>query len=377
MKSLWKTSWLLIFFTVGAFISAHGQYAGVLKSISYDTLIIGTGNNTHSITLPKFDPSIGTLVSANINSTISVNYGFTLKNVEAVQRNFSVSVGRYDEFSSAALSAAYTNLIDTNIGSFLLDPGQSVSNPPHAVLYRYSQNDTVTSNVVNFLGMGAVNFNYMPITFTNLSGSNIYYYSATANDTTHFTITYYYYASTVLEMGLTSFSAERANDETVLLSWSMANPQPGMTYVIEKGTNESNLFPAASLLENNIDNNYAYHYQIGANETGSLYFRLKYITASGQVKYSEIKEVNIPGGSMTYTSAYPNPASDYINMPLSMDDWDIAIFSSLGRRIQQNHFSNTSFARIGFATKLTAGIYFIRAQNKSSKKQAVASFMVR
>ena len=93
------------FTTLISFVSR--SQCSTQQSITYDTLITGNGNNSHVFTLPQFDPAIGTLLSANINSTISLNYGFTLKNVEAMQRDFTVSVGRYDHYTSTALSTAY------------------------------------------------------------------------------------------------------------------------------------------------------------------------------------------------------------------------------------------------------------------------------
>ena len=74
---------------------------GLMNSISYDTLVTGSGNDTYNFTVPKFSPAVGTLVAVRINAIVSVNYGFLLKNVEHVNRNFTVEVERYDYFESA------------------------------------------------------------------------------------------------------------------------------------------------------------------------------------------------------------------------------------------------------------------------------------
>ena len=138
MRPVWKTIFLSGCFTIFVSLIPRAQCGGTLQSISFDTLIVGTGNNPHVFTLPQFNPSIGTLSSVKINSTISLNYGFTLKNVELMQRDFSVAVGRYDHYTSTALSTPYTNLLDTSMGSFPLSPGDSVSKAPYAILSRYS-----------------------------------------------------------------------------------------------------------------------------------------------------------------------------------------------------------------------------------------------
>ena len=105
-RSLRKSLCLVACFTIFISFASRSQ-CSTQQSITYDTLITGTGNDAHVFTLSQFDPSIGTLLSAKINSTISLNYGFTLKNVEAVQRYFSVSVGRYDSYTSTALSTPH------------------------------------------------------------------------------------------------------------------------------------------------------------------------------------------------------------------------------------------------------------------------------
>ncbi|HVM88884.1 MAG TPA: T9SS type A sorting domain-containing protein [Puia sp.] len=376
MKSLWKALCLLICYTIYASVPSVAQCSNTLQSITYDTLITGNGNNTHSIALSQFNPSIGTLISANINSTITVNYGFTLKNVESVQRDFSVSIGRYDQFSSTALSSSYTNLIDTNIGDFILDPGQTASKAPYTVLYRYSQNDSVISNVVDFLGTSKVNFNYVPITYTTLTGSNVYYYSASADDTIRFKVTYYYCSNVILGIDLKSFSADKINPETVKLSWTTTGSQAGVKYEIEESGDASYFSSIGYLSGNSVDTNYFYNYQVKKDEKSKIYFRLKFITASGQVEYSAVKEVDISGANFVFASAYPNPANNYINISLDKDDWDISLFSCLGNRIQENHFSNTSLAHIDFKTKLSSGLYFVKAQSTSSKKQLLVSFVV-
>ena len=150
LKQFWKNFFLCISVICVFVIQAACQCNNSLQSLSYDTLVPGTGNDVHQFTFSQFDPALGTLISARINSLVSVNYGFTLQNVEAVQRDFSVSVGRYDNFSSTALAAPYSNLLNIPDGSYLLDPGSEVTQPPATILYRYLNTDSVTTNTADF-----------------------------------------------------------------------------------------------------------------------------------------------------------------------------------------------------------------------------------
>jgi hypothetical protein len=381
MRPMWKTAFLGGCFIIFISLAASAQCGNTLQSITYDTLAVGTGNNSHVFTLSQFDPSIGTLVSTKINATVSLNYGFTLKNVEAVQRNFSVEVGRYDNYTSTALSAPYANLIDTNIGNFLLNPGDSITKPPYTILSRYSQNDSITGNVVNFLGSGTVTFNYAPITYTSLAGSSIYYYAATANDTIHFSVTYYYCDNAILANDIILFSAIKENSKIIKLSWSMADAQRGRNYEIQAGSDGSH-FADIALIADTGNINYDYDYIVPDHQKGDIYFRLKLISSSGQVKYSEIKMINfIDAGNSKGMLIYPNPCDDYINIvfdePDSNKDWDICIYSSNGYLIQRNHFANASAAHINFRNKLSAGVYFVKAESNEAQKKYLLNFFVR
>ena len=376
MKPLWKLLWLFVYLLFFNFISGSSQCTNTLQSITYDTVIIGTGNNTHSIVLSQFDPSIGTLISANINSTISVNYGFSLKNVESVQRDFSVSVGRYDYFSSAALNSPYSNLIDTSIGNYILNPGDSVSKAPYTILYRYKQNDSITSNVVDFLGSNSISFNYKPITYTNLTGSNVYYYSATASDTIHFSITYYYCSNAILQNWLNSFSAEKENNEFIKLLWSTSAQQSGITYEVQK-SDDSSKFISVGMVKESLDlSNYSYHYKIVPTDKDKIYFRLKIITSSGAIIYSEIKAVDIFNENASKNFLYPNPCKDYVNIHLQQGSWNIKIFTAIGTLIEQHHFLNSSLAHIDFQNRLSRGSYFIQVQDIISSKKMIFEFII-
>ena len=366
-------------FTIFISFASRSQ-CSTQQSITYDTLITGTGNDAHVLSLSQFDPSIGTLLSAKINSTISLNYGFTLKNVEAVQRDFSVSVGRYDHYTSTALSTPYTNLLDTNIGSFLLNPGDSVKKAPHTILSRYSQNDSVTSDVVYFLGTSRVNFNYTPITYTSLTGSNVYYYSANANDTIHFSITYYYCSNAILANDLISFSAVKVNSEIIKLSWKMAGAQPGRNYEIQEGT-DGILFSDIASIADGDNLNYEYDYTLFGREKKDIYFRLKITTSSGQIKYSEIKMIGLIDQNAGKSAfLYPNPSDNYINIVLNepgIRNWDASIYSPNGDLIQKNQFVNVQQGHIDFNKKLAAGVYFIKVESIESQKKYVLSFLAR
>ena len=349
-----------------------------LKRVTYDTLIIGTANDEYSISLPQFDPSIGTLVSVNLKSTVSLNYGFRLQNVEVVQRDFTVQVARYDYYTSNALNDSYFNEIDSSAGEFLLNPNDIVSKNPYTILYRYEMDDSITNNVASFLGNNYVAFDYNTATSTNLYGSSQYAFSASVNDTVRFSVTYYYCEETVLANNLVSFSADKENNAVVKLSWSTTGLQQGVGYQIQAGSNNTELFSIDSVAGINGTDLYSYDYKIANNASGKIYFRLKIVNPSGEIKYSEIKTIDVINiGDSVKAFIYPNPAVNYINVQLPKNDWDVKIYSALGILVQQYHFSNISLAHISFENKLLPGMYFIKAQGIKSNINEVFSFVIK
>ena len=380
MKTRWKTLCLSGYFILVSIASAMAQ-CGTLQSITYDTTVAGTGNNSHIFSLSKFDPSVGTLMSAKINSVISVNYGFTLKNVENVQRDFSVGVGRYDNFSSSALATPFTNLMNIPLGIFPLDPGNSISHSPSTILSKYVQSDSVIYDMVNFMGNGTIDYNYTPITYTNLTGSNVYYYSATASDTIRFSITYFYCTATVLPVSITDFFAKKQDEKTIQLSWKISNEMAGSMYVIQK-SNDGNIFTEAgsetSLANDNLNAVYSYNYQLKADDKIQLYFRIKIINASGADNYSEIREVNLKNFSGNI-SLYPNPSSDFININfggMEFGSWQANIYSANGILLQSGILQSGNNSYVKFLQKFPAGIYFMRLVNAETKKTYIKSFTI-
>jgi len=363
-------------------LSALSQCSNSLHSISYDTLIAGSGNDNHTFSIPKFNPLLGTLISAKVNSVVSVNYGFVLKNVESVSRNFSVSVGRYDDFASAVLASPYSNQMQVNIGTYPLNPGNTVSQGLTNIIYRHSNTDSLVTNLTNFMGSGSISFDYEPITYTNLIGSANYYYSASASDTVHFSITYLYCNPVVLPVNLSSFRAERQSETLINLSWTTENEAAGRNYEVQKSNNGNDFVPV-SVVPGEPSNGglakYGYDYTLSANDHGVIYFRLKQTDQSGAGGYSEIRMVKLDQDGNAGVSLFPNPATNFVDLRLNqpgVKSWVVDIFSSNGGLVQTSACPNAGIMHVLFKSKPARGVYFIRATDPQTHKSAVQHFVV-
>jgi type IX secretion system substrate protein len=379
--SCWKKTVLLVI--IYFFIRNPGlaQCPAPYQSISFDTVIIGNGNGSHLLNLSQFNPAMGTLISTQIHALVSLNYGFTLKNADSVPGNFSVSVVRNDHIQSSALPATYDNTIDTTIGTYLLSPGQSVSMTPYTILYRYDNSDSIFQNQVDFLGSGSVAFNYKPLTYTDLTGTNSYLYGATATDTIHFSVTYYYCSNITLTASLTRFTAERSNDSQVALQWTTDNEQRGRIYEVQKSADGMDFTTIGKVASDGIRQigTYDFGYSIPLLNGGELYFRLLIRDADGNLAYSEIRKIDLESISEG-VFLYPNPSDQWINIMIrrpGSGNWNVEILSAMGNLVQTSRFNNTQLARIVFNKRLSPGSYFARVTDVQGQVNKVLGFVVR
>ena len=378
--SFWKMTCLSGCLLLLINFSSFAQCSGA-SSITYDSLVVGSGNDAHNFTIKQFDPSLGTLISVDVSSVVSVNYGFTLTNINSSPINFSVAVGRRDNIQSVALVTPYNNTINANIGTYNLNPNQSITESPSTVIDRYTNTVNVSGSIVDFMGRGTVGFAYAPRTYANNSGSPTYSYSATANDSIHFYVTYNYCDNIVLASSIAGFSARKIDDKNVGISWISSNERPGRLYDIEKSTDQNNFSSIGAVLPSLGDPNadYAYTYSKHENENERLYFRLKITDINGVVSYSEVRMVDM-SKSFNGIYLYPNPSDQFINITLNQagsNSWQVEILSVNGSILQRNNFSNTNNVHIIFLHKLAPAVYFVRLTERETLKNHVLSFMVR
>lgn len=378
--SFWKNAALSLCLCVITIFSSSAQCSAP-QSITYDTLVIGSGNDAHTFNITQFDPALGTLAAVNINSIVSVNYGFTLKNTNSSAINFSIAVGRNDNFQSSVLSSPYNNSLLANVGTFTLNPNQTITQALTTVINRYDNTINLTDNILDFIGSAKIGFNYIPKTYTDHSVSPSYTYSASANDTIHFSVTYLYCNGIVLAENLINFSAAKENYETVKLRWASVNEQRSRTYEIEKSADAIHFSTAGSVPSIvNTDNtgNYIYEYQTAFNEKTKLWFRLKITDANGLVKYSSMKMVDMTNDLHSGMFIYPNPSDQFVNIVFNQSkNWEVNIMAANGALLQRNYYSNTNMAHINFNRLLPAGVYFARVVEQQTQKSNMLSFVVK
>jgi len=362
---------LSIFFPLHLFSQcANGAPA---SSIIYDTTVIGNGSSSMSFSFPKFDPAIGTLLSADIKSVVNTSYSYTLENITAANQTYKVRILRSDDINSTALDpSSISQTHQTGLVNTSLSPGQSFSYGPKPLNYTIT-NSITDARLINFMGAGTVDFDYEGGTSTSVTASGQFGFNFSAADTTTFSVTYRYCASSLLSADLLFFSATPAKGR-VLLNWRQATIENGRMYNAQVSTDSRTFKNIVSITENN-DGAYAYTYL--NNESGRLYFRIEEKNPAGKIKYSNIRIVD-PEQSANKARIYPTL---YTGGNLQVDfpykaNWQVNLYSAEGKRITDSQQTDAYNAQISLPSMVSNGMYTVEVVDTHTQQKQFTRIIV-
>jgi len=154
-----------------------------------------------------------------------------------------------------------------------------------------------------------------------------------------------------LPVKLISFSGLLQNS-TANLQWQTGVEENFSRFELQKSSNGSTFITAATILPKG--SNSHYHYAL-PQVNARAYYRLKILDNNGKEEYSDVLPLTQGVNDKLY--AYPNPASDFINVQAPVAGI-LYIFDAGGRIIKQQHCSQgTNRVRI---TSLSAGVYSLQ-----------------
>jgi len=120
-----------------------------------------------------------------------------------------------------------------------------------------------------------------------------------------FSLVYYTNTTSTIPVDITGIDASR-KDNRVIVNWNVANEISIDHYAVEKSMNGVDFYEIEKI--NPLNNGLAKEYQATdpAPQNGKLFYRIKALSQSGKIQYSEIAAVNsgLRHGSV---EVYPNP----------------------------------------------------------------------
>jgi Concanavalin A-like lectin/glucanases superfamily/Secretion system C-terminal sorting domain len=163
---------------------------------------------------------------------------------------------------------------------------------------------------------------------------------------------------------ITSFNFNAVKkDKTVLLTWNYTNNNNVFSYDVEKSESNTSFSKTATITAK--ENNIAYQFIDNNPATGVNYYRIKIITKTGSIAYSQIIKIDLASQSTITIS--PNPASSFITITTASNFNYVYIIDVNGRVVKQfTKATNNKYA----IPSLSKGMYLVRLINE---KEIVAS----
>jgi hypothetical protein len=345
-------------------------------SMRYDTTVTGNGNSSRNFTMPKFDPSLGTLISVDLKSVVGLEYSYDLENQTAQTRPFKTKIVRTDDVYSTALDPSSINAVNqTPYVTTTIASHHQVSIGPSKMGYIVT-NTVNDGRLVNFMGAGTVDFDYETGTSASVQGPLPWQLNFTSvKDTTNFSITYNYCSTSLLSAGLLYFSATPLKGK-VALTWRQSVPEANRLYNLQMSTDGLQYSTLAAIKEDNSGN---YNYTYLNNVSGKLYFRVQQVDASGSMKYSNTRIVAPEQQDNTarvriYPTVYTG-GSLLVSLPYNAD-WQISFYAADGRKITEQLPSNIYSAQLVLPSTLNNGVYTAEVINTKTRQKMVTRLII-
>jgi hypothetical protein len=380
MKSRLSRRAFTILLVCSSCIKLHAQCPGGFGpiTITYDTFGIGTGNDSYFFSLPKFDPSSGTLMEVTITSHVQVNYIYSIGNTRITSAVYRTRISRTDDIASTALDPATISAANQTALLTTIVPGNTIVQIGPSVM-NYSVSDIVNDGrVVNFMGVGNVDFAYDNtsfVAFSGPSGSNVDF--TQLNDTLHFSVAYTYCTASALHVNPFNFNAVKRTETSCQLSWQQSEEEQNRRYTIQLSRDGKEFTDLTEMAASHAGNyNYLYNYQNGAYR--QLFFRLKQDGYDNTaIVYSDIRIINTENRDVTAMHVYPtNPTNKFELLFNKPGDRKITLYSMTGQAVWSNTYRQTAAVSIQIPAGLQKGMYIVAAVNLNTNLAEVSKIVV-
>jgi Secretion system C-terminal sorting domain len=360
-----------------------------IDSVVHTTLVSGISDPNIIVSLPKFDPTMGTLSCVRLRTSITTILEMDLYNREPFDvPDYFMNYFRITSISGPSgggISASQTWNKDYGPYSLTANPGLSPDSTIHIGPETVFNNLTLTrttTNVVPYQGIGTVNFTYINSgSATMLQGSNNFRLDVQANTDVNFRLSYYWCPNAILPTGMKNFSVVR-NNRQVSLKWTTENEKISNKYVIEysrNGTSFTTLDTKNAMAVGTAQ--YEYLFVPPAGENGRVFFRIRQTNAQGKEFISAIKTVSFTENGTINTTLYPNPAKKQVTVQFDSPQsgsLEVSLVNTLGQIMESNMYkvSKNSSLQVNFSKTHIKGIYWMRVKNQQTGEQSVTRLTI-
>jgi hypothetical protein len=372
--------------------------ASAPRVITYLQTVPPSQASNSPFSFPKFDPSIGTLSCISFNDTVSIVATTFGRNTDTTAgHNYVFQTTVSDAVSGPRNSGPFNWLAtfstaNKSYGPVWLDkdttprlPGDSIQFGPDTLLNNAIGAGT-PPDFAPFIGLGNVDFS------ADLSGGAVataggtnYVAGIRSNSWGSFRLTYYWCPASPLAATIINFSALKA-DDNVQLKWNGVNEAAGDTYNVEYSTDGVHFIVLASYPADAANpgagGSYNFQYDIPANASGQIYFRVSKTNAAGEIAYSPVKPIRLNDKAAANYQVYPNPSSKHVYVEwqsLLTGKIDVSVVNMVGQQVYDRtfRFDGSNTVSFDLPVTVTQGNYFLVVKDPANRIQQSSHLVIR
>jgi len=362
-------------------------------STAFDTTIATpAGINSMQIKFPQFDPQNGMVTCVRLCVTITgVIDSVSVENNSASPQTADVYYIRTDMITGPGLGSPLTNSVNQHYGPINLAPtdGTLGSGPDfvyikdtvlnaHQVCNQISDSATIEQ----FYGLDSVTYTYNITAFTNVSvtGGN-YNNTVVTSAFVNFRFEYCTCPAQVLPGNIRQFNVSKIASNKAELKWSGFDDQfADYHYEAEMSRDGINFSTVTTYPKSSGSiNQYRTIYQAAEGEGGIYYFRIRQVYASGNVRYSNIRQVTLEKSDFPKFSLYPNPSDGIVGIKFDnilTGHFNIQIFNAQGQKVVSKEIAAGGSSYVQVA-RLETGVYWLRITDKNSQLYSVNQLLIK
>ena len=397
MNRVYTTVFAIIIFIVNtprtALAQCNCSASTPATPVSFYASFPSTNAGTTTISLPKFDPTIGILSCLTLDDTIT---GVTLTHVQntgSTTTIFKFLLNVADDLEGPAgggisISNINSRLYgpDTLTGAGL--PFDTATHGPDTVINKEVGFASSNSGMALYMGAGTVDFTYTINGGVNSTKGGLNYgYNVNTNYWGFFKITYYWCPNIVLSTTITNFSATQANG-SILLQWLTNNQQPNTRYEIQISKDGKSYYPVGQAegdaSATGSSAKYQYQYNPDPAYMGKLYFRIEEKDVSGKVSFSETAIVDPNGSgknSLLSCQTFPNPATNSLQVLFNSNQTGrflVELVATSGQVVQKKAvtLAGNNQIRLDLSPQPVKGLYFLRTTDLTHESSYVSKVFI-
>ena len=395
MNRVYTTLFTITFFIVNTpritYAQCNCSPSVAATPVSYYASFPSTNAASTTISLPKFDPSIGMLSCLSLDDTLNGVTTTRVQNTGSTSTIFKFLLTVADDLEGPgglSITNSYSKTYGPDTLAAFNNPGDTATHGPDQIIDNEIGNTSTSTGMAPFLGSGTVDFSFtINGGVVSLKGGLNYAQNVSTNYWGNFKITYYWCPFIILSTTITNFTAAPA-DGSIALQWLANNQQPNTKYEIQVSKDGKSYYPAGQAegdaSATGASSKYRYQYHPDPAYVGKLYFRIEETDASGKVSFSEVVIVDPAGtGKSGFISCqtFPNPATNSLQVLFNSDQTGhflVELVATSGQVVQKKlvTLAGGNQIRLDLNPQPVKGLYFLRTTDLSHEHRYVSKVFI-